>query len=106
MNQIGARVPEDTDAGVEGYADDNDLSKSEAIRELLARGLEYGDLQSENERLHRERRQILEQRDEHTDLVRAVEDRRTLERERAEAGLWTRFRWWVRGKPPSDDDAP
>lgn len=53
-------------------------SKSEAMRSFIS---EYehlservDELETENERLHRERRQLLEQREEHTDLVRAAYD--------------------------------
>ena len=90
MNQIDARVPEATDDGIEVYADKNDISKSDAIRELLKRGIEYDDLQSENERLQSEKRTIINQRGEHQELVEYVEGERELqrrERERRDAPL-------------------
>ena len=57
-------------------------SKSEAVREFIT-GYErlserIADLETENERLQREKRQVLDQRAEHTELVRAVEKDRTL----------------------------
>lgn len=42
-------------------------------RELAELEREIRDLRTENERLRREKRTILEQREEHTDLVRYVE---------------------------------
>ena len=47
-------------------------------------------LEIENDRLHRERRQLLGQREEHTELVNAVKNDRTLAQRRANAGLWTK----------------
>lgn len=80
-------------------------SKSEAVRSFIQ---EYErlsgrveELETENQRLHRERRQLLEQREEHTDLVRAVESERTLAERRARAGLLTKAKWALFGM---DDD--
>jgi len=75
------------------------------VRECIRRSQELdgcrervGDLEQEVERLEREKRLILEQREEHSQLVRAVEEQRTLERERAQAGLATRVKWWLFGR--------
>jgi len=75
------------------------------VRECIERSQELdacrervGDLQERVERLEREKRLILEEREEHSQLVRAVEDQRTLEQERAQAGLATRARWWLFGR--------
>jgi len=54
------------------------------------------------ERLEREKRLILEQREEHAQLVAAVEDQRTLEQQRAQAGLATRAKWWLFGRDADD----
>lgn len=59
-------------------------------------------LEAENERLRREKRLILEQRQEHTDLVRAVENDRTLAERKARAGLLTKAKWALFGM--SDDE--
>lgn len=102
MHQLSARVPEDTNESVEAYSDENDLTKSEAIRELLDRGCEYAHLQSENDRLQRNLQQVLEQREEHTELVRYAEDQRDQEqnaRERRTKPAWTRAWWWLTGEP-------
>jgi len=70
----------------------------ERSQELDACRERVGDLEQEVERLEREKRLILEQREEHSQLVRAVEEQRTLERERAQAGLATRAKWWLFGR--------
>jgi len=64
----------------------------DACRERVA------ELEQQVERLEREKRLVLEQREEHGQLVRAVEEQRTLERERAQAGLATRVKWWLVGR--------
>jgi len=75
------------------------------VRACIERSQELDDcrervdeLEQRAERLEREKRLILEQREEHSQLVRAVEEQRTLERERAQAGLATRARWWLFGR--------
>lgn len=71
-------------------------------RELAELEREIRDLRTENERLRREKRMILEQREEHTDLVRAIERETTMEERRAQAGVFTRAKWWFTGMP--DDE--
>lgn len=86
---------------IEELADAEDVSHSEAARTLLRKGTEAEALEQENERLRREKRLILEQREEHTELVRAVESERSLAERKASAGVLTRAKWWLVGM---DDD--
>jgi len=93
---------EDLVAHVDARAAQTDAGR---VRACIARSQELdacrervADLEQQVERLERERRLLLEQREEHSQLVRAVEQRRTLERERAQAGLATRVRWWLFGR--------
>jgi Arc/MetJ-type ribon-helix-helix transcriptional regulator len=81
-------------------------SRSEAVRECIR---EYAqlhrrieDLETENERLHRERRQLLEQREEHTALVRTVERDQTLQERRAQASIFQKAKWAITGMPSED----
>lgn len=76
----------------------------ERSQELDACRERVADLETKVERLEREKRLILEQRDEHSQLVRAVEDQRTLEQERAQAGLATRAKWWLFGRDEGGSD--
>lgn len=71
------------------------IQRSQELDECRER---VGDLEQQVERLEREKRLILEQREEHSQLVRAVEEQRTLEQERAQAGLATRAKWWLFGR--------
>ena len=76
-------------------------SKSEAMRACIHSYEKVKELQRENERLRREKRAIIEQRDEHTELVEYVEGERELqrmERERRNAPIWRRIRWLVLGR--------
>jgi len=70
----------------------------ERSQELDACRERVADLEQQVERLEREKRLILEQRDEHSQLVRAVEREQSLAEERAQAGLATRVRWWLFGR--------
>lgn len=69
-------------------------SKSEVVRECIKSYERVGVLEDELDRSRRERRQILEQREEHTELVRYVDEERTWR----EQPLSTRLRWWIFGR--------
>lgn len=106
------RVSEATLAELDAEAEEVATSRSEHIREVLESRhdhdehdcvprAEFEDLESEHERLQddlerlrREKRQILDQREENRQLRRYVEDEKTWH----EAALWTRLKWYVRGK--------
>lgn len=103
-SQISARVSEDLDTSIEAYSDENNLSKSEAIRTLLSRGLEYDDLENENTRLRDQLAATNQRIDDVGELVAAVEEERQLERRRiereerrAKASVLTRAKWWLTG---------
>jgi len=70
----------------------------ERSQELDACRERVADLEQRVERLEREKRLILEQREEHSQRVRAVEEQRTLGQARAQAGLATRVKWWLVGR--------
>lgn len=77
-------------------------SKSAAVRDFIQTGERVAELEREVERLNRERRQLLEQRKEHGELVRYAEDQREQEqnaRERRTKPAWTRAWWWLTGEP-------
>ena len=77
-------------------------SKSAAVRSFIQAGEQAAELERENERLHRERRQLLEQREEHGELVRYAENHRERGervRERRQQPAWVRAWWWLTGEP-------
>ena len=85
-----------------------DISDAEAVRRAIERAQTCDErvheleqrveqLETDLERARREKRQILDQREEHTELVRAVEEERSLAERRAAAGVATRAKWWLFG---------
>ena len=94
MEKRTIRIPDDVATEIDRRADDNDVSESAAARQLLRRGIEADELEREVERLNRERRQLLEQREENQELRRYVGD----ELDYRDAPLWVRARWFVFGK--------
>jgi predicted transcriptional regulator len=100
MDQIAVRLPDDLLDAVDAAADEQDVSRSVYIRDTLERRVSgetdqrVRELEQEVERLNRERRQLLEQREENQQLRRYVEN----DVEWHEASLPTRLRWYVFGK--------
>jgi Arc/MetJ-type ribon-helix-helix transcriptional regulator len=79
-------------------------SRSEAIRSLINKGLEYDDLQIERDRLEQQLTATNRRVDQHQELVEYVQEERELQRtrgdlekRRAQAGLWTKARWALFG---------
>lgn len=115
MKAITIRFEESTLESIDAEADEHGRTRSEHVREVVRTRSEHdriraeyeeriADLERENERLRREKRQILEQRTEHTELVRAVEKDRTLAERKARAGLLTKAKWALVGMPGGDDE--
>ena len=73
----------------------------EKLAELeAAKNEEIEELETEISRLNRERRQLLEQREENQKLVKFAEEQRSLvseQRDRQNAPVWRRAKWWVFG---------
>lgn len=104
MPRITVSVSDEQAERIEGLAgkDGPYDSKSEVMRSFIQRSQEADDLERENDRLHRERRQLLDQREERNELVRYAEDQREQEqyaRERRRKPAWTRAWWWLTGEP-------
>lgn len=80
-------------------ADVDDLEAVVAEREARIEALEaeVAELETDVERLQNEKRQILQQREEHTELVRAVERERSIQERKAQAGLGQRAKWAIFG---------
>jgi protein subunit release factor A len=95
-----------TDDDLVAHVDARDASTDAGrVRRCIKRSQELdecrervSELEETVERLEREKRLILEERDEHTQLVRAVEQEQSLAEERAQAGLATRVKWWLFGR--------
>jgi len=80
-------------------------SFSEAVRLTISRGLEYEQLETENERLRNEKQTILSERKENQELVEYLQRERELQieererrRDREQQPVWVRLRQWVFGQ--------
>lgn len=124
MDRISVTLPSETVSRLSDAVDESYDNRSEAVRELLEKGFEYEkritkleqeyedhiteleeqveNLERETERLQNEKRLILEQREEHTELVEYIEEERDSDRrdhERRQAPAWRRAKWWLLGEP-------
>ena len=57
------------------------------------------DLERDVERLRNEKRTLINDREERTELVEYVQEERSLTKQKAQAGIVTRAKWWLRGMP-------
>jgi septal ring factor EnvC (AmiA/AmiB activator) len=112
MESVSTRLSDETYRYVRETADERGVSVAEILRELVEKGRAYDDLERENDRLRSEKRTIIQQREEHTELVEYVEEERTIrqrreerERERRQANALRRAWWWLAGEPGDDADA-
>lgn len=76
-------------------------SRSEAVRECVQSYVqlhnEIEELHNKIDRLEREKRMILEHREEHTELVESLQREESRQDRLAKAGILTRARWWLTG---------
>lgn len=94
MEQITIRLPEDMLESLDDEAEEKGRSRSEHIRDVLASRRDLGELRTEVDRLRREKRQILDQREENSELARYVDE----EIEWRKAPITKRIKWWFTGK--------
>ena len=124
MDRISVTLPSEMVSRLSDVVDESYDNRSEAVRDLLEKGFEHeqritdleeeyeahitelkeqvNNLERETERLQNEKRLILEQREEHTELVEYVEEERDSnrrDRERRQAPAWRRAKWWLLGEP-------
>ena len=69
-------------------------NRSEAVRGVLDKGFAYDEIAATADRRERQLAQILDERDDHQEIVAYVEE----EQSWREAPLSTRVKWWVFGK--------
>lgn len=98
MESVSTRLDDETVRDIREAAEERDVSMAEVLRELVEKGREYDGLERENDRLRQRVAALIQQREEHDELVEYVEDERQLARQRAEAPVWERAKWWVFGQ--------
>lgn len=70
-------------------------SRSEAVRDLVDKGLAYDEVEAERDELRRELRSLADRLDEMDDIARYARRRQLL----ADAPIWRRLRWRITGAP-------
>ena len=94
MEQITLWMEETDLERIEEEAEERDESKSKIVRELVQRGYEYDQLESENERLRNQLQATNQRNDVNDKLVRYVEN----DLDFHEEGIATKLKWFVFGK--------
>lgn len=99
-HQVTARVSNDLNDRIIAFSDEIDVTKAEAMRILLKRGLDFEEIKQENQRL-KDQLAVTNQRiDDTKELVEYVEEERELQRQRQQkenAPVWRRMRYWIFG---------
>ena len=115
MKKVTFSLEEEQLEALEEFQEEHDISsRSKALRRFIE---EYEELQGRYEELHTEYEQleteverqrnrnqlILEQREEHTELVEYVQEERSAEQRWREAGIGQRLKWRLFGMDTDDD---
>jgi metal-responsive CopG/Arc/MetJ family transcriptional regulator len=101
MQKISVTLRDEQVAELSDLVGSEYQDRSKAVRALIDRGLEYPELETENDRLRAEKRAIIQQREDHGEVLEYVErerDLQRLERERQTASLPKRLRWLLFGR--------
>lgn len=101
MKSVSTRLDDETHSIVSETVDERGVSKAEVLRELVEKGIQHDELKRENERLRAEKRTLINDREERTELVAYVEEERELQqrqKQRRDAPVWRRAKWWVFGR--------
>ena len=117
MEQITLRLDAELLDALEEEAEGRGVSRSEHIRDTLESRNEHdentdelrdriADLERDLDRVRREKRLILEERDEKAELVEYVERERSAEQRWRQASLATKLKWTVFGAPGDEDGKP
>jgi hypothetical protein len=116
MPRYSVRVSEELGERIEAYADEYDGSQSDALREILHRGVEYDSIRQERDSLQNQLNTLAGREREHGELVEYVQEERSIqqrreerrererqrERERENAPIWRRAKWFVLGRSESE----
>jgi len=115
MQKVTFSLKEEQLEAVDDFQEAHDIdSRSKALRRLIEEyeetqrqyeelHTEYEELQTELEHERDRNRMILEQREEHTELVRYVEEERSAEQRWREAGIGQRIKWRLFGMDTEEE---
>lgn len=107
-SKISITLGEDLVGDVEDLVGETYDNRSEAIRELVQKGLDHDDivddlestidhLEAERDDLQRQLREVRSREDDVDEIVEYVETQQSIERRRASAGVAERAKWWLFG---------
>lgn len=104
-NRITVVIDDELLEQVDEYGDDD--NRSETVRELLRKGLDYdddlADKENQIDRLNRKVAAIQSRREEHQELVEYVENQKQLQRDKQTASAVERAKWFLFGRDLDDD---
>lgn len=112
MPRVTVNISEDLLNKIEEYRKKEYENRSEKVRDLLKDGLNYEEtvgefeeqireLEEKIDRLENEKRKLIEQREENQELVKFVEEQKSViqqEKEIKNKPVWKRARYWVLGR--------
>jgi Arc/MetJ-type ribon-helix-helix transcriptional regulator len=103
MPRLSITLTDEQNERVEELVENGEYSsKNAVVQDWLADAEKVNQLESEVERLHRERRQLLEQRDEHQELALYAKEQRDearTDKRRRQHNIVRRAWWAVAGEP-------
>ena len=112
MPRYSVRVSEELGERIEQYADEYDGSRSDALREILHRGVEYDSIRQERDSLQNQLNTLAGREREHAELVEYVEREKSMQERREErerkreqrrnAPAWRRAKWWLLGRAEAE----
>ena len=108
MHRLTVRLPDDMADRIADLAGENGPyeSKSEAVRELIRQGEQLPEVQQERDRLRDQLAATNSRADDIGELVTYVKQERALrerDRDRQQAPVWQRAKWWLFGEPAEPD---
>lgn len=114
MQQITIKLPDSTIDLLEEIAhEEYDDNRSDAIRAVLAKGMDYDALEARHDDLQRQLAAVNSRQEDVTELVEYVEEQRDLTQyqERRQrlldnSNILTRWKWKVTGVPVESTDNP
>ena len=113
MTTISVKLDDDLLEDVDGRADEeHDGNRSDAVRDLLEKGLDHDQLKAERDDLERQLMAANRRIDTSNEIVEWVEEerslrerRRTIEERRAHASIVQLAKWRLFGMPTEDVEA-
>lgn len=106
MPRLSISLTEEQNERIEKLVENGEYSsKNAVVQEWLRRAEKVNQLESKVDRLEREKRLLIEDREERTELVRYAQSQRESEqhvRKRRQQNMFRRAWWFIAGEPSPD----